>query len=159
MSPATLYTFGLAAALEELAEQFSENESFNCQLYSIGRPVSLPDQLKILLYRSVRELLINSAKHAHAQHVTMTLRHNARAIQVDVADNGRGFDTSLLLQTSQKPLGFGIFSIQERLKHLGGDFAIESVPGWGTKVTLSIPVPPTDTWEGSIPHEYSSHSG
>jgi len=159
LSPATLYTFGLATALEELAEQFSENESCNCQFYSIGRSVSLPDQLKILLYRSVRELLINSVKHAHAQHVTMTLRHSFRAVQVDVADDGRGFDTTQLLQTSPKPVGFGIFSIKERLKHLGGNFAIESVPGWGTKATLSIPIPSTDPREGGIPHEYSSHSG
>ena len=159
LSPSTLYTLGLAAALQELAEQFSKDESFDCQFHNIGRPRSLPDQLKILLYRSVRELLINSTKHAQARHVTIALRHTRNTVLVEVADDGQGFDRRRLHRPSIKPIGFGIFSIQERLKHLGGDLTIESTPGSGTKASLSIPIPLADTWERSLPNEYSSHSG
>lgn len=159
LSPSTLYTLGLGAALEELAGQFSQNESFDCHFCAIGRPVSLPDQLRMLLYRSVRELLINSAKHAQAQQVSITLRYTLKGVQVEVADDGRGFDRRRLHQPLQQPVGFGIFSIQERLTHLGGDIDIASHPGSGTKVRLSIPRPLADTRERSLPHEYSNHSG
>lgn len=159
LSPSTLYTLGLAAALEELAGQFSEKEAFHCQLYTIGRPVSLPDELKMLLYRSVRELLINITKHAQAQHVAITLRRNLNSVQVEVADDGCGFDQTQWLQSALKPVGFGIFSMKEHLKHMGGDLVIESSLGAGTKVRLSIPIPSADTWERSAQNEYSRHPG
>jgi signal transduction histidine kinase len=101
----------------------------------------LSEQVKILLYRSVRELLINAAKHAKAQSVQITINRANDKIEIVLEDNGTGFDTSCLDKTRQiKTPGFGLFSISERLKQMGGKIEINSIKGKGTKITLFAPL-------------------
>jgi len=144
LSPSTLYTFGLEAALEELAEQFAERRGFQCHPETSGDSRPLSDQVRVFLYRAARELLVNIAKHAEARHVWVRVQYDDEHVQIEVEDDGLGFDVSELQSTGDKRRGFGLYSIRERLTRMKGSFAIESKSGEGTKVTMRMPIPETD---------------
>ena len=140
LSPTTLYTFGLEAAVEELAEQFTQRKSFQCHFETTEEDKPLSEQIKALLYRASRELLTNISKHAHASNVFIRIDRTDGNIRIVIEDNGKGFDLSQLDGIIHQQQGFGLFSIRERLTHVGGTFAIESKIGVGTKVTLIAPL-------------------
>jgi PAS domain S-box-containing protein len=139
LSPSTLYTLGLQAALEELADQFAESEGFHCQVEGPGDCAPLNEQVRSLLYRAVRELLVNVAKHAEARNVRIVLDRDEQGFRIAVQDDGKGFDVSAL-QRSGKGGGFGVLSVRERLVRVGGAFVVESARGEGTKVTMIVPL-------------------
>jgi PAS domain S-box-containing protein len=148
MSPPELYTLGLVPALEELAHRFSDERGLPCSIDVGDDSYSLNDQVKILLYRSVRELLINAAKHARAQSVQIAINRAGDNIQIVIEDDGIGFDTSRLDRSRRmKTPGFGLFSISERLGQMGGKLEINSRKGKGTKITLTAPL------EQKVPQE------
>jgi len=140
LAPSTLQTLGLEAAVEELAEQFTDCEGFVCRVQTGGEPKPLSEQIELLLYRAVRELLVNVAKHAQAKNASILLLWDETRIRVIVKDDGKGFDPARLKSIPAKAGGFGLFSIRQRLAHMGGEFAVESAEGKGTKVTLSAPL-------------------
>lgn len=140
LSPTTLYTFGLEAAVEELAEQFTQRGRFQCHFEATEENKPLSEQIKALLYRASRELLTNISKHAQASDVFIRIDRTDGNIRVVIEDNGKGFDLAQLEQIIHQQQGFGLFSIRERLTHVGGTFAIESKIGKGTKVTLLAPL-------------------
>jgi len=140
LSPPVLYTFGLEAAVEGLAEQYSEEYGFQYNLVcgEDSRPMS--SEIEILLYRSVRELLVNIAKHAKANTVKIALNRVDNMIKITVEDDGVGFDQGKAGDVSGELKGFGLFSIRERLSHFGGSFEIQSGLGRGTKIMLTAPL-------------------
>lgn len=140
MSSPTLDTFGLKAGIEELAEEFSEKEQFNCCFQCGEQPMPVADHTKKLLYSSVHELLINAAKHAKAKDVLIDMRRTGQDIQITVEDDGRGFNVSALEKLSRRKKGLGLFSIRHHLTNIGGQFNIESSKGKGTKVVLLAPL-------------------
>ena len=137
LSPPTLYTLGFEIAIEELIERFCEEHKLEYSFRNSDEPKPLTTPVKILLYRSIREMLINIAKHAKAKLVKVTVTRNNSDIQVIVDDDGKGFDASML---SEKPKGLGLFSVRERLRHIGGKLEIESKRGKGTHITLTVPL-------------------
>jgi PAS domain S-box-containing protein len=141
MSPPELYTLGLGPAVEELARRFTEARNLKCSVEDCDQPIPLSDHAKILLYRSIRELLINAAKHAQAEIVRIVIARVNDEIRITVEDDGIGFDAACLDRTAHdKPTGFGLFSIRERLTHIGGRLDIQSGSDQGTKITLSAPL-------------------
>jgi PAS domain S-box-containing protein len=150
MSPPELYELGMVSAFEELTHRFSEERGLTCTVdYSDSYyPVTM--QMKILLYRSVRELLINAAKHAQTESVQIIIRRVGGYVEITVEDNGVGFDTSHLNGTrhAESP-GFGLLSISERVKQMGGKLDICSARGKGTKITLMAPLEHKVLYEGS----------
>jgi PAS domain S-box-containing protein len=141
MSPPELYTLGLGPAVEELARRFTEARNLKCSVEDCDQPTPLTDHAKILLYRSIRELLINAAKHAQAEAVKIVICRVRDDIRITVEDDGIGFDAARLDGTAHnKPAGFGLFSIRERLTHIGGRIDIQSSNDQGTKITLSVPL-------------------
>ena len=140
LSPSTLHTFGLEAAVEELAEQFAQREGFQYHFEATEDNKPLTEQIKTLLYRAARELLMNAARHAEAPDVFIRIDRVDKKIRMVIEDNGKGFDVSRLDEVVGRHEGFGLFSIRERLTYIGGTFHIESVPGKGTKVTLTAPL-------------------
>ena len=88
----------------------------------------------------MRELLVNVAKHAQARNLEVSTRRVGNEIQVSVEDDGVGFDISKTCTHGYKTSGFGLFSIRERLGHVGGHLDVESKPGCGTRVTLVAPI-------------------
>ncbi|MEQ8190318.1 MAG: ATP-binding protein, partial [Candidatus Eremiobacterota bacterium] len=86
---------------------------------------------------AIRELLTNSAKHGHASLVNIHFKWHEHKIEVNIDDNGTGFDSKK--SVSIKNTGFGLFSIRERIRYLGGYFNIRSEEGEGTEVKIIIP--------------------
>ena len=86
---------------------------------------------------SARELLVNVIKHAKAQNVSISIRRVGKKVRVIVQDDGVGFNS---LQIERQTNGFGLFSIRERLRHVGGNFALKSSCGYGTRVRLAAPL-------------------
>jgi PAS domain S-box-containing protein len=140
LSPPTLYTLGFETAVEELVEKFCKEQNLKFDYSNSDRPKPLTDHVKILLYRSIRELLINIAKHAKAKTVCVVLSRAANDICVTVADDGLGFNVAAFKSKSSKRRGWGLFSIQERLTHIGGSLDIELNRSKGTKITLTAPL-------------------
>jgi signal transduction histidine kinase len=140
LSPSILYDLGFEVAVEDLVDKFSKEKKIRCSFKNCGKPKPLTDDVKILLYRAVRELLINAAKHSRADIVKVALLRSSNDIHVTVEDDGRGFDASVLNNGMEKMKGFGIFNIRERLNHIGGQFKIESGKDKGTKITLIAPL-------------------
>jgi PAS domain S-box-containing protein len=136
LSPPVLVEIGLTAALESLAEGFRKNHGILVSVEDDGHLKETDDDTRYLLFRSVRELLMNVVKHARASNVGISLKIRDR-VRITVADNGIGFDAVTAIRTSE---GFGLFTIRERMKRLGGSCEIETEPGSGTKVTLLAPL-------------------
>jgi len=140
LSPPILYQLGLEAALEWLVEQIKEHDGIMAKFEDDKLPKPLDDNMKILLFQAVRELLINVTKHAQARNVKVFLRKEGTQVKVCVEDDGVGFIPSEVGSSSYKNNCFGLFSIKERLDHLGGQHEIESKPGHGTRITLIAPL-------------------
>lgn len=140
LAPSTLQSLGLAAAVEELAEQFCNCEGFACRVQTGEEPAPVTDEVKSLLYRAVRELLVNAAKHSEARNVSVAIDSGPAGVKVVVQDDGKGFEPDELKSICNRDRGFGIFSLQQRLKHIGGRLIIDSARGRGTKVTILAPL-------------------
>jgi PAS domain S-box-containing protein len=140
LSPSILYEIGFEAAVEDLLDRTSAERHIQCRFEDCQSPKPLADDVKILLYRSIRELLFNAIKHADAALVKVSLQRSNSDICIKVEDDGKGFDAGRLEKDSKKTKGFGLFSIRERLNHIGGSLKIESVEGKGTKAVLIAPL-------------------
>ncbi|MBW1854685.1 MAG: PAS domain S-box protein, partial [Deltaproteobacteria bacterium] len=138
LSPPILYQLGLEAALEWLAEHTYEQYNIVVSFEDDKQEKPLDEDVKIFLYRAVRELLTNVAKHAQTQNAKVSIEKDIAHIKICVEDNGVGFTPSS--KHSSKEKGFGLFSIKERLDYLGGELEIGSQPGRGTRATLIAPL-------------------
>jgi PAS domain S-box-containing protein len=140
LSPPILHEAGLNAGLEWLAKRMADRQGLlvELELEEIGQ---LPDDLKILLFESIREFLFNVAKHAHTRSSIVNLRRVDGFLQVTVSDQGVGFDPAVMSRAGEEGKGFGLFSIRERLGLVGGKLEIQSAPGQGSRIFLSVPMP------------------
>lgn len=142
LSPPVLHEFGLSMALQWLADQMQER-NLNVVFQSTQIP-PLPEDQALLLFQSVRELLLNCVKHANVRQVTLILRQINGSLHITVSDQGKGFDpetVKLVVKTGGSPTsGFGLFSIRERMLSLGGRFDLNASPGKGTEATLVLPI-------------------
>lgn len=142
LSPPILYELGFQAAVEWLAEQIQEKHGIRVSVDGDEAVGPLSDDIRMLLFKAVRELLLNVAKHAHARQTTVIIRQEGEGLRIMVADDGEGFDVSLLEGPAGSTRGFGLFSIRERLSHFGGWLEINSQPGEGTTAILHTPLKP-----------------
>jgi signal transduction histidine kinase len=99
----------------------------------------LDENNRLLLFRSVRELLINAAKHAKAKHLNVYINHNNNVIELIIQDDGIGMDYQKIVAMGGKK-SYGFFSIQERLNDLGGAMRVTSIKGKGTKIKITAPL-------------------
>lgn len=140
ISSPILYELGLEAAIEWLAEKTEKRHAMRCHYQDDGQPKPLDDDVRVLLFQAVNELLVNVAKHARASRVVISTCREAGFIRVGVEDDGVGFEPSEIATHWRKNQGFGLFSIRERLRHLSGSLEIESRPGTGASVFLIAPL-------------------
>ncbi|MBA7695149.1 hypothetical protein ES703_103771 [subsurface metagenome] len=140
LSPPVLYELGFEAAVEWLVRQTRQQHGLSTEFKGDGQTKPLDNNVRILLFQAVRELLVNVAKHAQAHNVTVSTRRVGNEIRVSVEDDGVGFDISQTGSHDYKTGGFGLFSIRERLGHIGGRLEVKSEPGLGTRVTLTAPI-------------------
>ncbi len=140
LSPPVLFILGLEAALEWLAEQFQEKHGLRVSFQKEGGSQKLDKDIAFVLFRSTQELLINIVKHSRADFVSISMKKSGGKVQINVKDNGVGFDPQKIEMPANSKGGFGIFSIRERLNYLGGQFRVEAKPGRGSNVTMVVPL-------------------
>lgn len=139
LSPPVLYDLGLHAALSWLAEDVEMRHGMHVELLDDSSDKPLDDMAAALVFRAVRELLMNVFKHARSTTATVSLRRAANRLEVSVEDRGVGFALDDLAQHSPGA-GFGLFSVREQISRLGGDVDIASTPGRGTLVRIRVPI-------------------
>jgi len=141
LSSPVLYELGFETAVADwLDEQIRQKHRIKTKFEDDGQPKPIDNNIRVLLFRDVRELLINVVKHAHATKVKVSISKSGSRIEVSVEDDGWGFDPKKVTATGTKKGGFGLFSIRERLEQLGGRIEIKSAPGCGCKVTMIAPL-------------------
>src|SRR6266436_5491075 len=139
LRPRTLDDLGLPAALESQAQEFEGRTGIRCSVTLPHEPLTLDTDTSTAIFRIFQESLTNVARHAHASLVEASLKVEKVRIVFQVFDNGRGFDP----REANVHKSLGLVGMQERALMLNGDFKIEGVPGVGTTMTLTIPLPPS----------------
>jgi signal transduction histidine kinase len=133
LSPALLFDVGLVAAAEWLAEDLESKYGLHVELETHGEVEAIDEATRVALYRSLRELLINAAKHAGTGQARVEMWAGSDVIELRVMDAGRGFEPAKATQ------GFGLVSLRNRVESLGGSLEIDSVRGRGTTCRISLP--------------------
>ena len=141
LSPPILQRGSLADVLRWLAEWMRSKHGLSVEVHAaVEEAAPQREEIRMLLFQAVRELLFNVVKHAGTDRADVRLSQPADGeIQIDVRDEGVGFDPCAAPAGGGQGGGFGLFSIRERLGLLGGRMAIDSAAGKGTNVTLWVP--------------------
>jgi PAS domain S-box-containing protein len=134
LSPPILHDVGLVAAAQWLAEDVEQRFGLRVSVQDYGESQMLDEGTRITLFRGLSEVLLNIAKHARAKEARVCLWEEDRFMKIAVEDDGVGFDPDAATS------GYGLFSIRERLNHLGGGLQIKSAPGEGTRIVMTAPI-------------------
>lgn len=134
LRPLALETEGLVDALQHRLDAVEKRGGVHAQLRTVNLP-DLPAAVEHSLYRIAQEALNNALKHSGATAVTVTLNAEANRVELEIADNGRGFEV-----TAAGGGGLGLVSLRERAEALGGQVFITAQPGEGTRVRVSVPL-------------------
>jgi PAS domain S-box-containing protein len=141
LSSPILNELGFEAAVGEwLDVQVGAKHGIETEFVDDGQQKPLDEDIRALLFRNVRELLVNIVKHAKAHKVKVSIGRVNEHIHIDVEDDGKGFDSAKVISTAIEDTKFGLFSIRQRLEQLGGQFEIDSEPGRGSKITMTAPL-------------------
>ena len=139
LNPPVLDELGLPSALTWLAKQMPLH-GLMVDVRLAQEQVTLPDDQAVLLFQSVRELLINVAKHAGTDRATVTLKVDPEQhLRIEVQDHGRGFDP-IAMEARSENGHFGLFSVRERMQAMGGSLDVKSRPSEGTTITMVLPL-------------------
>lgn len=140
LAPPVLYEHGLAAALEWLGAETAKNYNVEVTVEADSSANPKAADVRIFLFRAVRELLLNSAKHAGGSAVHITMQYGRPdKVRIIVADDGPGFDPNSLDDKRTGSQTVGLLNIRERVSGFGGKFHIDSGPKRGTRIILSLP--------------------
>ncbi|MEX2325850.1 MAG: ATP-binding protein, partial [Gemmatimonadaceae bacterium] len=133
--PRVLDDLGLPAALQWLARRARTDQvEVSAQL---GDPIKLSREVEAVLYQVASEGLSNALRHGKPTRVTLSLTPNGDRVTLRVMDNGDGFDTGGIAHGVD---GFGLFAMEERVSLVDGSFTVESAPGKGTRLTVTVPM-------------------
>ena len=140
LRPSLLDDLGLTSAVRWYVNQFQRRLGLDLEFTASGDQQRIAREVEIVVYRIIQEACTNIAKHADATRVAIQLDFSPDQLSVTIEDNGKGF----LIPTHEnnnKPTeqGFGLLGMQERAHTIGGSLDIESAPGRGTKIRLSLP--------------------
>jgi len=138
LAPDVLHELGLSAALEWLGEEIERTFGLKVEIVDDGLPKPLAQEARSILYRAVRELLINVAKHAQTDSASVECECSDQRIVIRVADSGVGYDEASAPSGRQRRLG--LISVRERLSLIGGTMELNSEPGGGTVARLTAPL-------------------
>jgi signal transduction histidine kinase len=158
LRPHLLEQRDLSFALKYYVEQMTAGTPVLAEVIVEGTPPpTLPTDTERHLLRVGLEALTNTLKHANARHVRVRLAFSSDGVYLSVTDDGNGFDTkaawigadSLLRDKDAAEQGFGLAAMRERAERIGGRLRVESTPGKGCTVSLTIPVQPSRSEDGS----------
>jgi signal transduction histidine kinase len=140
ISSPILYELGLEAAVEWLTEELQNQHGIPTYFEDDNQLKPLDEDLRVLVFQAVNELLLNVVKHARARHVQVSMWRDNGQMHIGIHDDGVGFNvTEMSSRWGRKDGGFGLFSIRERLKAFGGNLDVTS-NSYGTTITLSAPL-------------------
>ena len=139
ISPPVLSELGFVPALEWLGEEMHRLYDLVVKVHHEGRPLPLDQTVRSVLFRCVRELLINVAKHAQVHAADVEIHHSGDQLSISVTDAGVGFKWSAL-DTNAARNTFGLVSVRERIGSMGGKVEIDSAPGDGTVAIVTVPL-------------------
>jgi PAS domain S-box-containing protein len=143
LSPPILHEEGLSQAINWLASQMRKQYNLPIELQA-DEAFAIPnEELHVLLFNCVRELLFNIVKHADASRAVVALQRSGDRLRIEVSDDGRGFPVPRADQADKEEnagTGLGLYAIHHQLTLFGGEMEIRSKPGGGTRVILSAPI-------------------
>ncbi len=147
LRPTILDDLGLAPALEWRVDEFNRLDGIQAHFASAGMDRRLPRPVELTLYRVGQEALSNVGRHAAATEVRVRLVRHADAVQLEVADNGCGFDPNLSADPGRRSLG--LLGMRERMGMIGGTLEVITAPAAGTRIMAVAPIaeailPPSD---------------
>ena len=138
LAPPSLQEFGLSHAFQWLSEHM-RTHGLTVDVQVGSDRINLPDDQAILVFQSVRELLLNIVKHADTNRAIVAVATTPTELHITVTDGGQGFDHTAVAAPEPGSSGFGLFSIDERMRAMGGRFEINSTPGHGTRASMILP--------------------
>ncbi|MEV6753079.1 sensor histidine kinase [Streptomyces sp. NPDC051214] len=150
LSPPDLEHGSLAGALERLSGSASPGSAPHVQFTVSGTPAELPTPYEVALLRTAQSALANTVRHADAGRAEITLSFMDTSVSLDVVDDGRGFDPA---SAPRGDGGFGLPAMRARARSLGGTLSVESAPGQGTAVAVTLPLPTEAVSAGESPTE------
>lgn len=136
LRPMMLDDLGLIPTLTRSIDAMKAQEGFDIRFSYSGMDQRLEPYVEVLIFRAIQELLMNAARHSQATHVKVQVDASDDEVRTSVDDNGRGMGEDVIT-TSE---GMGLKVIRDRVEMLGGALNIDSVPGQGTRVVLTIPL-------------------
>jgi signal transduction histidine kinase len=150
LRPYHLDRLGLKAALEFMIEKIASSSEirFSSEFATIDGLLS--KEAEMHLYRIVQESINNIIKHSKATVVRVALQRNDRQVQLSIEDNGKSLSANQSVATGSSRQGFGLRSISERVRILGGEQLIHSIPGEGTTITVTIMLSNRDSRYGRL---------
>ena len=139
LSPQLLQALGISAAVRELVESNSAEAGFAVTI--VGDLPRYSAEIEALVYRTLREAILNARKHSLCTALSITLAADAGQIRCQVSDNGVGFEPAGVPTRWDAHLHLGLRSAIERIEMAGGTLTVDSAPGTGTTIGLSLPLP------------------
>jgi signal transduction histidine kinase len=139
LSPPGLYELGLGPALQWLAVQFRSQEKLRVQLDCEIEEEAVGMELRVLIFKLVRELLRNVVKHSGVDSARVEVRGERMRLRVEVEDTGRGFEWQMEM-FGPRPGSFGLWSFADRVRDMGGEFEVDSAPGKGSRFRMEFPL-------------------
>ena len=139
LSPPGLYDLGLAPALQWLSVYVRGHDRLHVELETRVREDVLKLEIRVLVFKLVRELLRNVVKHAGVGAAKVVVRGDAEALHVEVSDAGKGFEWQLDMFGARSG-GFGLWSIADRVHEAGGRFTVDTAPGRGSRFDMEFPL-------------------
>lgn len=151
LSPPTLQALGLAPALEWLADEMERLYGLAVHVDVENELPALDDPIRTTIFRAVRELLINVAKHAKASLAQINCHQGDDGrISISVTDQGQGFDYRQALSKTVGDSGFGLISVRERIEFIGGEMTVDTMPGYGSTITITFPATHANLYSGEM---------
>jgi len=139
ISPNALLELGFGEAVEWLIEHMHNKYQLDIQ-YSLSEQAGPMDSnVSIVLFKAVRELLINIVKHAHTDKAYVSVENSGDGFRIIVRDEGAGFNISKMHPAGDDKMKFGLFNLQQRIINAGGSIDINSSEGRGTRVLINLP--------------------
>jgi len=140
LRPMALDDLGLVPTLRKFVQDFEEKTKIRAVFETAGRELRMPSAMEAAIYRLVQEAFSNALKHASPTYVSLEIRFYPKRVEIEIRDNGVGFDVEQALARSKKGSHYGLIGMSERVELLNGKMDIQSAKGQGTKITISIPV-------------------
>jgi signal transduction histidine kinase len=143
----------LVSAISQVVEPLVLADHAKVNVTIKGTPVRLPGQKEMNLLRIAQEAVANAVKHGRPRQVNIELQYTATSVCLNVIDDGCGFSAN-----RAAPIGhFGLLDMRERAHSMGSEMRVESQPGRGTRISLQVPLDPTDPNHAEL--ETNTHSG